>query len=216
MTIEFDRDLYSLLHIDSETEPEIDTATLSNLSRVTRVGFAQMGLLHEKSFHKHLKFTADYWSNIFELWDKGYEFQEVCVTLRPEYQNYEDDFMDYQFRSFMNEYHRKYRVLYSPHYLFVPEYTARGITHWHGIVTYPSCAVARTAELKRKLNRRFGLTAGKEVYNICNYWQYMIKDINNHKLGLSYVTNFQVGLGKITKKDIKYFEELFRIKDDSE
>lgn len=182
----------NLLFIDSESDSEIDI-TLSNLSRVTTIGFASMKLLHEKAFYKPLKHALKYYLNFLHL-DDG-NLQEICVTLKPCYQSHEDDYLEYLFRDHMNKYHRKYQALYNPQYIFVPEYTARGIVHWHGIVHYPQCAEARAAYLKRSLNKHFGLTTGKPVYDFEHYWAYMMKDIKTSKPGLSFVTNCQVPLG---------------------
>lgn len=120
--------------------------------------------------------------HVYEQFNKlrHLDLQEICITYKPKYHKQNPTYLYTQTRDFITSYMKKHEY-FKPLYIFYPEFTSQGILHLHGIVYFDNANDYWTAEIKRILNNKFGLTKGKKIYNLDNYWTYINKDIHKQK-----------------------------------
>lgn len=106
--------------------------------------------------------------------------EEICVTLKPKFHKHNSTFMHNKIKKFIMNYIKDHSY-FKPLMIMIPEFNKSGILHYHGIIYFDNASDYWTADMKRRLNNKFGICCGKKVYNIDNYITYITKDIHNQK-----------------------------------
>lgn len=120
------------------------------------------------------------------------DIQEICITYKPKYHKKNPTTLHRETRKYIIRYMKEHEY-FKPYYIFVPEFTKAGILHYHGIVYFDNANDYWVADLKRKLGIRFGITQGKAVSNLSNYWKYIMKDTQKQKFTIQVFSNLKAG-----------------------
>jgi len=127
------------------------------------------------------------------------DLQEICVTFSPKkYGEWNNTRIHNFFKKTVIQYCNKYSY-FEPSYLFIPEFQKNGMVHYHGIMYFNNANDYWVAEFKRMCSIKFGITAGKTVHNIENYWKYITKDTEQEKftiLPFHYTGNLGTNIAK--------------------
>lgn len=130
------------------------------------------------------------------------DLQEICITFKPKYHNLNSTYLHNILIKHIKKYLQKYNY-FKPVIYLVPEFNNSGILHYHGIVYFDNSNDYWVADLKRRLNAKFGRTTGKSIHNLDNYLKYIQKDLHKQKFTInSYFINYleepsEAGLIKI-------------------
>ena len=133
--------------------------------------------------------SAEYDSYHNRLKDLAHlDIQEICITYKPAHHKKNPTKLHRETKKFIQKFMKEHDY-FKPTYIFIPEFNKAGILHYHGIIYFDNANDFWTAELKRRLNQRYGRTEGKKVHDLTNYWTYMTKDIHKQKFTIKPFTN---------------------------
>lgn len=119
----------------------------------------------------------------FNFFDQKH-IDEVCITFRPNIHDTNHMLLHGTVRDFLSKWSSRNYInetscFEKVSYLFIPEYSKEGRLHYHGLVHFhePLNQYSWAAKFKASLGKKFGRTAGKEVFNWKNYKKYISKDL---------------------------------------
>lgn len=123
---------------------------------------------------------TDLKANLFFSHKRHLDLQEICITFKPSYHTLNPTTLHNAVHRHIKRYLQKY-MYFKPVIYIVPEFNQSGILHYHGIVYFDNSNDYWVADLKRKLNNKYGRTKGKKIYNYDNYLKYIQKDIHKQR-----------------------------------
>jgi len=146
--------------------------------------------------------VASQWAHAWDYFTeihKQYYVHEICITLKPKWHNENTLYVYGKVKDKVRKWFDSWSH-FEPYYIFVPEYTEMGILHFHGILHFKKEHEYLCAETKKKFNKTFGITKGKEVHKMDNYIRYIQKDISKQ--------NWQIKpFGNVPKPKPPQYEE---------
>lgn len=133
---------------------------------------------------------TDLKANLFFSHKRHLDLQEICITFKPSYHKLNPTVLHNAVHKHIKKYFQKY-MYFKPVIYMVPEFNQSGILHYHGIIYFDNSNDYWVADLKRKLNNKYGRTRGKSIHNYDNYIKYIQKDIHKQRFTIkSFFINY--------------------------